>query len=602
MLGTRHNLGVSGTGAIRASTEAQLCVFCHTPHVPRQFVAAELWNHQQSSADYSLYSSDYLTNLNYTAPNQPNARSKLCLSCHDGTVAIGAVYNNGGPQTIGMQNNVTTMPALSPGNLGTSLANDHPVGYIFDNARDPELIARPWPWNTPVRLDPDASNGTVECITCHEPHDDTNPAFLRVPNTNAALCAFCHEKAGWADAIHRNSTQSYTPPGGAATTVGEWACRSCHQSHGGEGVPYLLRFAEENTCFTSGCHGKSLPASATKNIEGEFEKLYSHPTVSVSGKHKDPDDAASLGSPNRHAECQDCHNGHRSQQGLHASGSNAVSGVLLGVRGVAPGPANNWEQPVNYTSLNQSSQESQLCLKCHSSYAFGQVPNGVTTIIGPSGTVLTDQAMESNPANHSAHPVQVPLNGQTGSLLPTPLTAQQMAPGWAAVGTQTMYCSDCHGNDQPVSSTIPQGPHGSNSKFMLTGNGKYWPANAFGGLWSLDDIANNRNNWQNDLFCANCHPMATAGQFANNVHSSVNHQGADVKCVTCHVAVPHGAKRSRLIGYASDVPPYNYPGVGTYDHLVITGFQKASGPLSYFKANCSSNGICHGTQTGIYEP
>jgi nitrate/TMAO reductase-like tetraheme cytochrome c subunit len=137
---------------------------------------------------------------------------------------------------------------------------------------------------------------------------------------------------------------------------------------------------------------------------------------------------------------------------------------------------------------------------------------------------------------------------------------------------------------------------------MLTGNGKYWPTNAFGVLWSLDDVANNRNNWQNDLFCSNCHSMTSAGQLVNNVHNNVNHQGADVKCITCHVTVPHGAKRSRLIGYASDVSPYNYLGAGTYDHLVITGFQKAAGPLSYLKANCSSNGICHGTQAGIYEP
>ena len=106
MLGTKHNLSVSGTGAIRASSELQLCVFCHTPHVPRQYASEQLWNHQSSSAEYTLYSSDYLTNLNYSAPNQPNARSKLCLSCHDGTVAIGAVYNNGGPQTIAMQNDI----------------------------------------------------------------------------------------------------------------------------------------------------------------------------------------------------------------------------------------------------------------------------------------------------------------------------------------------------------------------------------------------------------------------------------------------------------------------------------------------------------------
>src|SRR5208283_3723202 len=84
----------------------------------------------------------------------------------------------------------------STSNLGTSLRDDHPVGYIYDNAHDPELVNRAWPWNTSVKLDPDASNGTVECQTCHDPHDNSNTKFLRMPNINAALCTFCHSKAG----------------------------------------------------------------------------------------------------------------------------------------------------------------------------------------------------------------------------------------------------------------------------------------------------------------------------------------------------------------------------------------------------------------------
>jgi predicted CXXCH cytochrome family protein len=602
MLGTKHNLGVTGTGAIHASSETQLCVFCHTPHVPRQFAAQPLWNHQLSSAEYTLYSSDYLTDLNYNAPNQPNARSKLCLSCHDGTVAIGAVYNNGGAQIIALQNDVSTMPGQATGNLGTSLLNDHPIGYTYDNTRDPELIARTWPWKTSVRVDPDAANGTVECITCHEPHDDANTKFLRIPNTNAALCTFCHSKTGWTDAIHKNSTQSYTPSGGTATTIGEWACRSCHQSHGGGGVPYLLTGVEENTCFGSGCHGTTQSGINTKNIQSELEKLYNHPTTTVTGKHRNPDNSASLNAPNRHAECQDCHNLHQAKKGLHTIGTNAISDVLTGTAGVLPGYADAWTQPTTYTSVKYAQQENQICFKCHSSYAFGTVLNGVTTILGPSGTNATDQAMEFNASNKSVHPVSVSLTNQTGSLVPKSLLSSQLTPEWNNIGNQTMYCSDCHGNDQPVSQQTPQGPHGSNAKFMLTGNGKYWPANSSNALWSLSDVKNNLNNWQTDLFCANCHPMVTGGIWTNNVHEESEHQNPSVKCITCHVAVPHGAKRSRLIGYESDVSPYNYSGIGTYDKLVISGFQKANGPLTYDKASCSMNGVCHGTQIGFYEP
>jgi hypothetical protein len=96
--------------------------------------------------------------------------------------------------------------------------------------------------------------------------------------------------------------------------------------------------------------------------------------------------------------------------------------------------------------------------------------------------------------------------------------------------------------------------------------------------------------------------MATAGNFVNNVHEADEHQDADVKCITCHVTVPHGAKRSRLIGYDIDVSPYNYNGPGQYEKLVINGFQKAVGPTLYEKENCSMNGVCHGTESGVYEP
>lgn len=599
IVNTKHNLSVAGPGTIKAASETQVCVFCHTPHSPQPI--QPLWNHQLSTADYILYSSEYLTSLSYSIPNQPNPRSKLCLSCHDGTIALGAVYNNMGTTTIAMQNDITVMPSGIPSNIGTSLVNDHPVGYIYDNAKDPELVARPWPWNTPVKLDPDASNGTVECHTCHEPHNNQFGKFLRMDNTNAALCTFCHTKTNWSQAVHKTSTQAYTPSGGTQTTIGEWSCRSCHTSHAGEGVPYLLTSSEENTCFTSGCHGSDQTGMNTKNIQSEYQKMYAHPTTTVSGKHKNPDNSASLNTSNRHAECQDCHNGHQAQKGLHTIKSNLVSNVLKGVSGVIPQSTPRWTQPTTFVQANPALQENQICFKCHSYNAFGVAVDGVTTIVGPSGGYITDQAMEFNPENRSAHPVQVSLNNQTGSPAPKALSSSQMTSSWNSVGTQTMYCSDCHGNDQAASATIPQGPHGSNNKFLLTGNAKYWPKNASGTLWSLNDIKNNSNNWQNDLFCVNCHPMISWGSFVNNVHNTSNHQRSDVYCITCHVVVPHGSKRSRLIGYSSDVSPYNYNGAGQYEKLVIAGFRKASFRSGYSKSNCSTPGLCHGTQTGSYE-
>jgi predicted CXXCH cytochrome family protein len=601
MLSTRHNLSVTGTGPIRAETEQQLCVFCHTPHVPAQNAARQLWNRPATTADYTLYSSDYLTSLNYDNPAQPNPRSKLCLSCHDGTIAIGAVLNNEGANPVRMLNDVTTMPEGSAGFIGTSLANDHPVGYAYNAAKDPELANRPWPWGGPVQLDPDDASGTVECMSCHDAHDDTHGKFLRMSNTDAALCTFCHQKAGWAESGHKLSTQVYYPPDRPQTTVGEWSCRSCHASHGGEGVPYLLPKVEEMTCYESGCHGTQNTGPGAKDIQSHSEKFYAHPTVAVMTAHRNPDTQESLGPSNRHAECQDCHNPHRAKPGIHEPRTNAVSGVLSGARGVQPGVSPIWTQPTSYTELSPAVTEGQICLRCHSSSAFGIVPDGVTTIVGPSGASITDQAMEFNPANRSAHPVMAPLLGQTGSSVPQALPSNALTPEWNNPGMQTMYCSDCHGPDQAVSPTVPAGPHGSSVKFMLTGRGKFWPENAAGSLWSLDDIRRGLNNWQNDLFCANCHPMVEGNRFVNDVHNKGPHVDAEVKCVTCHVAVPHGSKRSRLIGYASDPAPWNYLGAGMYEQLVIEGFSKSPDPNDYRRENCTMTGICHGTQVGIFE-
>ncbi len=601
MLSTKHNLSVSGTGAIRAATEQQLCVFCHTPHVPQKYAAEQLWNRTATTTEYTLYSSDYLTSLNYDAPNQPNPRSKLCLSCHDGTIAIGAVINNEGTTPILMQNEVTVMPGGAPGFIGTSLANDHPVGYTYNAAKDPELANRAWPWGEPVTLDPDDASGTVECMSCHDAHDDKFGKFLRVSNTDAALCTFCHQKTGWAESAHKLSSQAFYPADLPQTTVGEWSCRSCHKSHNGEGVPYLLTKVEEMTCYESGCHGTLNTGSNTKDVQSQSDKFYAHPSAGVMSAHRNPDTQESLGQANRHAECQDCHNSHRAKGGLHLPGTNIVSNVLSGVAGVQPAVTPIWTQPTNFTEMKPASTESQICFKCHSSNAFGVYPDGVTLIVGPSGTTITDQAMEFNPSNRSAHPVQVPLMSQTGSSMPQALSAAGLTLDWSNPGMQTMYCSDCHGPDQPVSPTVPAGPHGSDFKFMLTGNAKFWPDNASGALWSLNDIKSGLNNWQSDLFCANCHTMAAGGQALNAVHDAAEHSGPEVKCITCHVVVPHGSKRSRLIGYASDPVPYNYAGSGTFEKLVIEGFSKSADPNNYSVNNCSMNGICHGTRVGAYE-
>jgi predicted CXXCH cytochrome family protein len=597
VVNSKHDLSAhSATSGPKAVNELQTCMFCHAMHKPVQLTA--LWNRTGAAGDFSFYSSNYLNNyLGMKAPTMAElntSKTKLCLSCHDGVTALGAVFSVA-PNTIEMTGGLTASKVI-----GTNLANDHPVLYdVKPGAGPPSELGT----NPEIQLPPagDAvkvygATNRVECTSCHDPHDNSNGNFLVKSNANAALCTSCHIKTGYTTSAHALSNAAYTPAVGAPTTVAEYSCRNCHKVHGASSAQaYILREAEENTCYN--CHGAPALLGA-KSVKNLFSKSSKHPTESVATVHINPElDAANLGPGRRHAECWDCHNPHRARTGTHVVPGNAIGEVLLGAWGVEPSyGAGAWLAATSYVRqvFNDTAnyKEYQLCFKCHTYYAYGNTP--------PVNS--TDQSLEFNPANRSAHPVRNSANAQTGSVAPQALSAKQLSAPWnttANMGNQTMTCTDCHASDVPGD---PKGPHGSTANKLLAGPRTYWPVNAAGALWTLNDVANNRNSWSSKLFCVNCHPLYMNGTWANNVHSKSDHRERGAACVTCHVVVPHGSRRSRLIGYASDARPYNYSGPGTYEKLVLDGFRKASTPTGYSKSNCSSRATgCH-SGSGSFDP
>ena len=84
---TVHNLSVSGPGEIRATSEERICIFCHAPHLATP--QTPLWNHRDSRASYLVYESSTLDAL----VDQPTGASRMCLSCHDGTIALGELVS-----------------------------------------------------------------------------------------------------------------------------------------------------------------------------------------------------------------------------------------------------------------------------------------------------------------------------------------------------------------------------------------------------------------------------------------------------------------------------------------------------------------------------
>jgi hypothetical protein len=142
-------------------------------------------------------------------PGQPAGRSRLCLSCHDGTVAVDAYQGDGaGGNTYYM----TNPRAL----VGTDLRKHHPISFTYDAAlaaADGELAD---PTTTASGLGNTIAKdllfmNQLECPTCHDPHVSRNtqgcmgchfscgtiycPTLsLRKSNAGSAFCLTCHKK------------------------------------------------------------------------------------------------------------------------------------------------------------------------------------------------------------------------------------------------------------------------------------------------------------------------------------------------------------------------------------------------------------------------
>ncbi|GLH67826.1 cytochrome c3 family protein [Geothrix edaphica] len=196
--GTKHDLSSSGPGVKTNIT--QKCVFCHTPHGSATGTAQiiPLWNKTTTvTTGFTMYSSGTISG---TVDTTPTGASMACFTCHDGTQAVGNMINlpNGVASvtyTAGGGVNATGFIASGVNLLGKDLSNDHPVSITYTQNLDSGLVNPTSFAPNTVQLFPTNANGSkVQCASCHQVHDNTNPPFLRVSMTNSALCTTCHIK------------------------------------------------------------------------------------------------------------------------------------------------------------------------------------------------------------------------------------------------------------------------------------------------------------------------------------------------------------------------------------------------------------------------
>lgn len=542
--GTKHNLSESGPGPIKSDDpDNEICIFCHAPHRGREDVLW-MWNRADSRSEYITYESSTLhageINGDRRRVGQPTGASKLCLSCHDGTIALGAVLSREQELSfpVGIEFLTDGRLAAGPGHLGTDLSDDHPVSFVYDEALatshgelvSPELL----PPN--VRLD---RNGMLQCTSCHDPHDNTYGKFLVMGNAHSALCASCHAPAGWDSSSHRNSTatwnqQSDDPwPNTEFNTVAENACANCHRSHKAGGNERLLNYANETSnCVI--CHNGNV---AQKNIVYEQGKLYGHFVQNYTGKHDPAEDFSGIVAP--HVACVSCHNPHRTDNSTATA--PYVPGAMRGVKGIDAGG----------NPVNSAEYLYEVCLKCHS---------GSNIFLSATYTPIArqdpqpDLRLAFDTLNTSYHPVIGPGRNGAGlvpSLLP-PYT-----------NTSVIYCTDCHNNDN-ISG--PRGPHGSDNRYLLELN-----------YTTSDNTAESTFEY---AMCYKCHDrnkvLNDASRFPHRLHLGAT---VNAPCSACHD--PHGSRNnSHLINFDTGIVKPNSSG--------MLGFND----LGLFTGSC--NLMCHG--------
>ena len=193
---TPHDLSSGTTGTGTASDVDRICGFCHTPHGGTQ-AKAPLWNRLNDITAFSPYTGSPA--MDTTMPGTlPNGVSLACMSCHDGTTAMGdTIVSTGAGATFtnaGGDSCTYTAGVLGTCNasLGSDLSNDHPISIAYATAQG----------GTGDPLDATAGAGTplfggnVECASCHAVHTygataDVQP-FLRMSKNDSALCDSCH--------------------------------------------------------------------------------------------------------------------------------------------------------------------------------------------------------------------------------------------------------------------------------------------------------------------------------------------------------------------------------------------------------------------------
>ncbi len=235
LIGTHHDWSYSSAHAGKDynGNVVGLCTYCHTPH--KALTTKLLWNQQLSTNTFSwtdATTTEAGTVLPSFTGNGYSGPTAKCLSCHDGSQAVGDynLFDETG-EAVGLPRNATyhiLPPSLANIGYGGSMNGNHPVAAPYPQGgvlnvynkvtNGPGIIFNQWQTTpvSPVRLyvDPTGTgtdirtfnptdNGTgragIECSSCHDPHnklavDDLFLLGTLSGNDTDYICLKCHIK------------------------------------------------------------------------------------------------------------------------------------------------------------------------------------------------------------------------------------------------------------------------------------------------------------------------------------------------------------------------------------------------------------------------
>ncbi|MFN3076635.1 MAG: cytochrome c3 family protein [Alphaproteobacteria bacterium] len=216
--GSKHDLtGLNTRAGVEAMTGLVFndyrdpCIYCHVPSTVKGKTPSpsggeiQDWN-RYFSTDAEVYQSPTLRGK----VKGLGAESLICLSCHDGSMAVDMVltkpenWNSNDESSMHMKldsgggldrctqcHDGTTAHKMDAVVIGKNLMDDHPVGVEYPSTFGNVDFHPPssgGKFQNGIKL----FQGKVECATCHDVHNPDIVPFLRVERKS--LCITCHNK------------------------------------------------------------------------------------------------------------------------------------------------------------------------------------------------------------------------------------------------------------------------------------------------------------------------------------------------------------------------------------------------------------------------